>query len=198
MEPLKTLLLTALILSGLFNVNAQELTYENFKSLIPYLKKEDWKSSFAASGKLLAAATGDTSDFHAIIVYIHIFSAAGMVTEGQMTFEELQKNVMPFQGQKIIMAGHPVTTRDGALNQVKFEFDKKPNTAFTSATNAKGSNILCFEEFTFASPIKRKKFPEKSMVRCGGTLKKIETNPNESLIWILRLTVSDAFAKPMN
>jgi hypothetical protein len=32
---MKTLLLTALILFGLFDVNAQELTYENFKSLIP-------------------------------------------------------------------------------------------------------------------------------------------------------------------
>jgi hypothetical protein len=84
------------------------------------------------------------------------------------------------------------------IYQISFEFDERPNTAFTSAANAKGSNILCFEEFVFASPIKRKKFPEKSMVRCGGTLEKIETTPNESLIWILRLTVTDAFARQMN
>jgi hypothetical protein len=36
-----------------------------------------------------------------------------------------------------------------------------------------------------------------SFVRCGGTLEKIEFNPNQSKIWIMRLTVSDAFIRKL-
>ena len=38
-------------------------------------------------------------------------------------------------------------------------------------------------------------FKEKTVVRCGGILKGIEFNPNESKIWIMRLTVTDAFVR---
>ena len=121
-----------------------------------------------------------------------------MVTENQMTYKELEKNVLKFQGQKIIMSAHPVTTKDGALRQLKFEVTDSTNTAFTSATNSAGENILCFEKFIFKDKINIDDFPEKSFVRCGGTLEKIETNPSKSLIWILRLTVTDAFARKTN
>jgi hypothetical protein len=38
-------------------------------------------------------------------------------------------------------------------------------------------------------------FKEKKVVRCGGILQGIEFNPNESTIWIMRLTVTDAFVR---
>ena len=121
-----------------------------------------------------------------------------MVSENQMTYKELEKNVMKFQGQKIMMSAHPVTTKDGALRQIKFDVSDSTNAAFTSATNSNGANILCFEKFTFKDKINLDDFPEKSFVRCGGTLQKIETNPNKSLIWVLRLTVIDAIARKTN
>lgn len=195
---MKKIITTVILCLGLFQSYAQTLTYDDFKSLIPYLKTEDWKSAFKESAKLLKSADKDTSEFHAIILYINIFSAAGMVTEEQMTYKELEKNVMKFQGQKIIMSAHPVTTKDGALRQVKFDVTDSTNTAFIAATNSKGVNILCFEKFLFKDKINLADFPEESFVRCGGTLEKIETNPNKSMIWILRLTVKDAFARKTN
>lgn len=195
---MRKILITAILCCGLIQSYGQTLTYDDFKSLIPYLKTEDWKSAFKESSKLLKSADKDTSEFHAIILYINIFSAAGMVTEEQMTYKELEKNVMKYQGQKIIMSAHPVTTKDGALGQLKFEVNDSTNTAFTSATNSKGVNILCFEKFIFKDEINLDDFPEKSFVRCGGTLEKIETNPNKSMIWILRLTVKEAFARKTN
>jgi hypothetical protein len=182
----------------LFQSYGQTLSHDDFVSLIPYLKKEDWKSAFKESTKLLNAAEKDTSEFHAIILYINIFSAAGMVTEKKMTYKDLKKNVLKYEGQKIIMPAHPVTNRDGALRQIKFDVTDSTNTAFTSATNEDGVNILCFEKFIFKDKIILEDFPVKSFVRCGGTLQKIEFNPNESLIWILRLTVTDAFARKSN
>lgn len=195
---MKKVLTLIILFIGLNQSFGQTLSYDDFKSLIPYLKTEDWKSAFKVSSKLLKSADKDTSEFHAIILYINIFSAAGMVTENQMTYKKLEKNVMKYQGQKIIMAAHPVTTRDGALSQIKFEVTDSTNIAFTSATNNAGTNILCFEKFIFKDKINLDDFPEKSIVRCGGTLEKIEINPNKSMIWILRLTVSDAFARKTN
>jgi len=195
---MKKLLTLIILFVGVNQSNGQTLSYDDFKSLIPSLMTEDWKSAFKESSKLLNSADKDTSDFHAIILYINIFSAAGMVTENQMTYKELEKNVMKFQGRKIIMSGHPVTYKDGALRQLKFNITDSTNTAFTSATNSSGTNILCFEKFIFKDKINLDDFPEKSFVRCGGTLDKIETNPNKSLFWILRLTVTDAFARKTN
>lgn len=57
---------------------------------------------------------------------------------------------------------------------------------------------MCFEKFIFKDKINLDNFSEKSFVRCGGILEKIEMNPNKSLIWVLRLTVTDAFARNAN
>lgn len=96
------------------------------------------------------------------------------------------------------MPAQPVTTKSGSLNQVKFEVNDSTNKAFIAATNSKGINILCFENFAFQDKINPNDFPEKSLVRCGGTLEKIETNPNQSLIWILRLSIDNAFVRKMD
>ncbi|MBK6901469.1 MAG: hypothetical protein IPH04_01310 [Saprospirales bacterium] len=167
-------------------IEPQAITYDDFRSLIPYLKTEDWESVFNQSSKLLRFADNDTSELKAIVLYINIFSAAGMVTEGQMTYEELELKVMKFQGAKIIMAGHPVSKMKGnTIRQTYFSSTATTNEAFTTATNLKETSILCFEKFYFNEKINPDDFKD-SFVRCGGTLEKIETNPNKSPTWVLR------------
>lgn len=191
-------IIIALLLFGTYSSKAQTVSYEDFKSLIPSLQKEDWKTAFEQSSRLIESAENDTSDYKAIVIYINIFSAAGMVAEGTMTYSQLERHIMKFQGQKIIMSAHPVTKRDGALRQTQFEISNTKDKAYTTSTNAKGTNILCFEVFEFSDKINLEDFPEKSFVRCGGTLDKIELNPNRSLVWIVRLKVKDAFARKPN
>jgi hypothetical protein len=182
----------------LFQAFSQNLTYDNFKSLIPYLKVEDWKSAYIKSSKLLKSSENDTSEFRAIIVYINIYSAAGMVSQKQMSYKTLEKNIMKFKGQKIIMSAHPVTSKEGAFNQVKFEITDSTNAAVTTVSNSSGTSIFCFEKFIFKDSVNTQDYPERSFVRCGGTLENIELNPNQSLFWIVRLTVSDAFVRKSN
>ena len=55
---------------------AQTVSYEDFKTLIPFLQKEDWKNVYEKSEKLLSSSVKDTSDFRAIILYANILSAA--------------------------------------------------------------------------------------------------------------------------
>jgi hypothetical protein len=172
----------------------QTVSYEDFKSIIPYLQIEDWKMAFKESSRILSLAEKDTSEYKAIVLYMNIFSAAGMVSKEQMTFDELSKNIMKYQGQKIIMSGHQVTTEQGALKKLLFSVTDSTNEAFTSATNSKGTSIFCFEHFYLKDKVNTEDFKD-AIVRCGGTLDKIEINPKKSLIWILRLTVKDAFAR---
>lgn len=175
----------------------QIVSYDDFKSLIPYLQKEDWKNAYEQSGKLLKGTEKDTSDYRAIVVYINIFSGAGLVSIGEMTHEKLLNAVKKYEGQKIKMSAHPVTDNAGALNQTLFTINDTINEAFTSAGNGAGTSIFCFEKFTFNNPLDPADFSKGVNIRCSGVLQKVEANPNKSKIWILRLTVKDAYAVSM-
>ena len=189
---MKTFLTTVILCFCLYQSYSQTLTDKDFNSLIPFLQKEDWKSAFDQSTKLLKSTESDTSAYHAKILYINIFSAAGMVSEGKMTYSALSKNVMKYKGQKVIMPFHPVSDNI-PLSATSLTVNDSVNQAFTSVANSLGTNIFCFETFDIKDKINVLDFPENSLAQCGGMLDKIETNPNKSKIWILRLTVTNAF-----
>jgi len=194
---MRKLLTTIILCFGIHQSYCQTLTDEDFKSLVPYLQKEDWKSAFIQSTKLLNSAERDTSDYHAKILYINIFAAAGMVSVGDMTYSTLSKNVLKFKGRKVIMPFHPVSDVI-PLSATSLTVNDSVNQAFTSAANSLGTNIFCFETFEIKDKINVADFPEGSFIQCGGILSKIETNPNKSKIWVLRLTVSNAFIRKDN
>lgn len=191
---MKKVILSYLFIVFALAVKAQTITYEDFKAIIPSLEANDYNASFDASKKILDANPNDASNFKSILIYINIYSAAGMVTEEKMTYQEMQKQVMQFEGQNIWMAIHPIAkSENNTINQTSIsEVDGKFE-GFSTATNKNSTNILCFEKFYFKDKLKLKKL-ENQFVRCSGTLEKIEFNPNKSLIWICRLTVKDAIA----
>jgi hypothetical protein len=185
-------LLFILFLSIPWQHDAQ-VTSADFQELIPYLEKEDWKPVYKKSGTLLLANPTDSSEMHAMMVYIRLFSGAGLVSEGKMSYKKLEADVKPLVGQKILMAAHPYIKRDGTLNATNFSKEGTKWKAFSAAANQRGTSILCFEKFTLIkAPLP---FQEKSFIRCGGMLKSIEFNPNESNMWIMRLNVEDAFVR---
>ena len=181
-----------------FKLHAQVLTYTDFKKLVPALTQEDWKTAYKQSGELLASVKDDSTEIHAMVVYIHLYAGAGMVASKQMSYKKLRKEVMRYKGQKIVMAAHPITTKDGALNQTQLTCNDTACAAYSAAANKNGTTIFCFEKFTLKEKIQPEYFPARTVVRCGGQLENIELNPNESLIWIMRLTVTDAFVRALN
>jgi hypothetical protein len=181
------------VFCGISIIHYGQVTRADFQQLIPYLKKEDWKPIYKKSGALLASNPGDTSEMHAMMVYIRLFSGAGLVSQGKMRYKKLKEEVMPLVGQEILMAAHPFIKKEGALNTTSFSNEGQQWKAFSAAANQSGTNILCFENFLLIkAPIP---FKEKTFVRCGGILKSIEFNPNESNIWIMRLNVEEAFVR---
>lgn len=186
-------LITLFFLSCFAPCFAQSLTAEDLGLLLPSLKSEDWESVYATSGAMLEKhGPEDTSWARAALLYMNLYAAAGMVTEDKMSFDELARKITKLEGQYIRTPGHPVTTKDGALNQIKLTITDSTDEAFTSAANNAGTNILCFERFRLKDKIDVDNFPPRSFAGCSGILQKAEVNPRKSKIWILRLTVSDA------
>ena len=85
-------LLFILFLSIPWQHDAQ-VTSADFQELIPYLEKEDWKPVYKKSGTLLLANPTDSSEMHAMMVYIRLFSGAGLVSEGKMSYKKLEADV---------------------------------------------------------------------------------------------------------
>lgn len=193
MKSLFTLLLPFLAITSY----AQVITYEDFRTVIPFLQKEDFKGAFEKTSQLLTSTQNDSSDLRGIVTYMNIFSAAGMVTADQMTHTEFQKNANKFIGQRVVMSGHPcIDSAAKGYNAVQFVTRDGELQGMTITANNLKTNILCFEYFKYASAVDPSAFIGKT-VRCGGTLESVEVNPNGSKIWISRLHISNAFIREM-
>jgi hypothetical protein len=176
----------------------QTITYDDFKEVIPFLQKEDFKGAYEKTSKLLESTTNDSSDLRGIVTYMNIFSATGMVTLDQMTYKEFEKVTKKFIGQYVVMSAHPcIDSSAKGYNSIQFiTNDKGKLEGMTISSNNQKTNILCFEYFDYADPINPDEMIGKN-VRCGGILSSIETNPNKSKIWVARLRINNAFARIM-
>ncbi len=175
---------------------AQELTYNEFKSIIPFLMKEDYKGAFDRSEELLKSAPNDTTDINAQIAYMNIYSSAGMVTLEQMSHKDFEKNVKRFIGKKLKMPGHPCLDSIAKAPFNSFQFQKKNGKyqGHTMVANKQKVNILLFEYYDFKEEYNPEDFVG-STVRCGGILESFEVNPNKSMLWIGRLHISEAYVR---
>ncbi|HYF32588.1 MAG TPA: hypothetical protein VD993_15795 [Chitinophagaceae bacterium] len=174
---------------------AQVITYDDFRSVIPLVQKEDYKGAFEKTSQLLSSTQNDSSDFRGIVTYMNIFSAAGMVSLQQMTHDEFAKNAAKYIGQWIVMSAHPcIDSSERAFNSLKFVTREGRLWGMTTTSNNDKTAILCFEYFDYTDEINPSEFIGKT-VRCGGVLKSVETNPNKSTIWISRLYIANAFAR---
>jgi hypothetical protein len=176
----------------------QSLTYDDFKEVIPFLQKEDFKGAYEKTSKLLKSTENDSSDLRGIVTYMNIFSATGMVTLDQMTYEEFEIATKKLIGQYVVMSAHPcIDSSSKGFNSIQFlTNDKGQLEGMTITSNSKKTNILCFEYFDYTDKINPSDMIGKN-VRCGGTLNSIEVNPNKSKIWVARLRISNAFARIM-
>ena len=79
--------LIVLCLSCISFLAQTQVTRSDFKSLIPSIENEGWKYVFKRSGALLEANPTDSSEMHAMMVYIRLFSGAGLVSQGKMSYK---------------------------------------------------------------------------------------------------------------
>ena len=178
-------------------VFCQKMTYEDFKTVIPFLQKEDFKGAFEKTEALLKATNVDTSDVRAQVAYMNIYSAAGMVTLDQMDYKGFEKNLKTFVGKKLKMPGHPCidSITKVAYSSLQFQLKKDGKMqGFTMTGNKDKTNILLFEYYDFKGLVDPEDFVGTS-VRCGGVLESYEVNVNKSKVWIGRLHISEAYIR---
>lgn len=87
---------------------------------------------------------------HVMMVYIRLFSGAGLVSEHKLSYKKLEEAVRPFIGQQVLMAAHPfVNGQGGGLNTTYVDKESSTWIAFTAAANHDGTSILCMEQNTW-------------------------------------------------
>jgi hypothetical protein len=192
---MKPLSLSFFLLMLCTAIHAQVVTYDDFKSVIPLIQQENYKGTFQRTKQILDSTQNDSSDLRGIVTYMNILSAAGMVTRDQMTYDKFLKNANRFIGQRIVMSAHPIAD-SGKMASNSLQFIKRNGEleGMTVSNTRDGAHILCFEYFSYAEPVDPTVFAGQ-MVRCGGTLQKVEISPTRSKIWISRLEISNAFAR---
>lgn len=176
----------------------QAITYEDFKAVIPFLQKEDFKGAFDQTNELLMSTQKDSSDIRGIVTYMNIFAAAGMVTLDQMSYSSFAKNANQYIGQYVVMSAHPcIDSSKYGFNSLQFNTnDSGKLQGMTITVNKTKTNIFFFEYFDYAEPVTPSELLGKN-VRCGGVLQAVETNSNKSKTWVARLRIAAAFARDM-
>ena len=179
-----------LLFSGTL-ISAQVITYDDFRSIIPYLQKEDFKTAFDKTDKLLQQTVNDSSDLRGIVTYMNIYSAAGMAFLDQMSREDFRKHVTKFVGQRLVMPGHPcIDSTQHSYNSLTFVKNGGQFQGFTMTSNSAKTCIFCFEYYNFNLPIVPADFIGKN-VRCKGILDSFEVSTGSLKTWIARLHVSN-------
>ena len=173
----------------------QVITYEDFKTVIRFVEKEDFKTVFEKTNALLGSTQNDSSDLRGIVTYMNIFSSAGMVSLGQMNYDDFSKNANKYVGQRLVMRVNPcIDSLANKFNALQFAMKDGELQGKSVTANNKGTSILFFEYFKYADAIDPADYIGEN-VRCGGTLASVDINPNKSTIWIARLHISNAFAR---
>jgi hypothetical protein len=174
---------------------AQVITYEDFKTVIRPLEKEDFKTAFEKTNTLLDSTKNDSSDLRGIVTYMNIYSSAGMVSRGQMNYDDFSKNASKYVGQRLVMRVNKcIDSSANTFNALQFVMKDGELQGQTVTANKRGTSILCFEYFKYSNEIDPEAYIGEN-VRCGGTLASVDTNPNKSTTWIARLHISNAFAR---
>ena len=180
-----------------FSVSAQqtktpdELTNKQWEDLFTALENENWDTAFDLSTKYLKQLN-DSDEAKSIgnLRYICLYSAAGKVSAGKMTYEKLGEFVKDFVGKKLVFPFRQISAKCGSgLNFICFS-DGVKNKALVAAANQAGTSILAFEYLQLKVDFDYTKYDGKEAA-AAGIAKSIVPNPNKSTIVILRIYISD-------
>jgi|ERR1043166_1361247 hypothetical protein len=168
-------------------------TEEQWNSLLIALSTEDWDSAYRLSGSLIERIKTDNSDKDlAKIRYMFLYSGAGRVLAGKMTYDELEKVVKPFVGTELVIPFRTVRETCGGSNLNSICADNKDKKSLlVPATNKAGTTILAFEYYKFKDDPKLSR-SVGSAVSFSGIVTAIQPNPNRSNLIILRIYLDDA------
>jgi hypothetical protein len=194
----QSILILLFICFTVFSVPAQktkssdEITDKQWQDLFIALGKENWDTAFDLSTKYLKQIKdNDEAKSVGNLRYMALYSAAGKVFEGKMSYDKLEEFVKGFVGKKLIFPYRQIAVNRKGFNFISPSSEAK-NKAMVTASNQAGTTILAFEYLEFKDNFDFVKHDGEE-IAIGGIAKSIVPNPNKSNLVILRIYISDGY-----
>jgi hypothetical protein len=166
---------------------------KQWQELLTAVGSEDRDAAFNLSSRLLKQTReDDKAKTLARLRYIHMYVAAGRVTEGRMSFEELEKALEGLTNKEVVMPYREITREcRGALNFI-CPADGAKDRLFVSATNQTGTSILAFEYIQLKEAFDAA-LHEGRQASIGGIIQRVAPNPNKSRAIVMRIYITEGY-----
>lgn len=186
------LLLCAACLSALAQgpKPSAEVSEEQWRGVLAAVSNEDWAATVELSSKYLKQLKEDDRRLPRLR-YIYLYAAAGKVSEGGMSYDELEKSLKDFIGKEVVLPYRPIAQHcRGDLNFICPSEGGKDKLV-VAATNKAGTTLHAFEyvQLKEAFDLASHDGEEASI---SGTIDSIQPNPNRSRLLIMRIYIAGA------
>src|SRR5205085_184392 len=170
-----------------------EVTEKQWHDVLVAVSNEEWDTAFDLSSKYLKQLKVDDERMPRLR-YIYLYDAAGRVSEGGMSYDELERAVKGFEGKEVVLPYRPIGGDcRGDLNFICASEGSKDR-LIVAATNKAGTTIHSFEYVQL-----KEKFDaashEGEEASIGGVIDAIKLNPNKSKVLIMRIYITGGVVK---
>jgi hypothetical protein len=161
-----------------------------WRSVLVAVSNEEWGTAVELSSKFLKQLKADDERLPRLR-YIYLYAAAGKVSEGEMSFDELGQSLKDFIGKEVVLPYRPIARHcRGDLNFI-CPGEGGKNQLVVAATNKAGTTIHAFEYTQLKEPFDLASHDgEEASV--SGTIDTIQPNPNKSRFLVMRMYISGA------
>jgi len=171
-----------------------EVTEAQWEALLKAVGGEDWNQGFDLVEKYMKETKeGDVR--LPKLRYVLLFTAAGKVSEGKMSYDRLSEITKDMVGKEIIFPYRQIDTdpKPGDLNFILQPKDANRD-LFVAATNKAGTTIHDFEYIKLKDDFKVEGH-DGQYASIFGVIDAIKPNPNKSLAIVLRIYISNGSVK---
>jgi hypothetical protein len=172
-----------------------ELTEKQWDELVTALEKEDWVAAEKLSWDYLALVkTDDQAKTPARLRYMYLYSAAGKVAAGKMTYANLEKRIKDFAGKEIVFPYRRISNECHGSDSNTVCKGEDSKRLLITGTNRDFTTIHDFEYIRLKEAFDFEENDGK-LAMIIGRIDSVSPNPNHSPMLILRIYVSDAYFK---
>lgn len=177
--------------------NPAEISETDWLKMADAMYQEKWETaSILALQNLQKLKTENDKKQLAQLRYIYLYSLAGKVAEGKMTFDNFESVANSFIGQEFMIVSRQILADcNTKINYICAAKDDGKNRILrVTATNRSGTAIHLFEYVVLNESFDVRENNEK-LAFISGNLKKVESNPYKPGMKIARLIFNNGYVK---
>lgn len=173
--------------------NQTSLTDQQWRLLFRALEGEDWDNAEKLSSKYLDETHLESKDNTvARLRYMYLYSAAGKIAAGKMSYEDLENRIKDFAGKHIFLPARYLKQKcNGGVDFNAICKSDGPHDIMVTSANSTATTIHAFEYIKLKEKLDWSKNDGK-VAAITGRIESIVPNPNKSRALIMRIYVVDA------